>query len=231
MRTWSPARSFSPMQRVAELADALLVGAADDQRAVAALEHLLEHDDLARRRRAPRASTTLSDSLSTTSWPRTISSTSTSGCTETRILRPGGEDVDGAVVVGAEEGAVRRRRHRELLDLFAERGDVLARLAQGGREAFVLRDGLGELALGLEDPLLERAHALGGVLEAAAEDDDLFLEGLQLALELADLPLVLGQLPVVLGSHADHLLASSVDCPRRRDTAPATLHRHLRPTR
>ena len=59
-----------------------------------------------------------------------------------------------------------------------------------------------ELALGLEDLLLERADSLGGVLEAASEDDHLFLEALELALEVVDLPLVLGQTPVVLGSHA-----------------------------
>ena len=59
-----------------------------------------------------------------------------------------------------------------------------------------------ELALGLEDLLLERADPLGGVLEAAAEHDDLFLEALELALEVVDLPLVLGETPVVLGSHA-----------------------------
>ena len=79
---------------------------------------------------------------------------------------------------------------------------MLARFAERGREAFVLGDGLLQLALGLEDLLLEGADPLGGVLEAAAQDDDLFLEALELALEVADLPLVLGQTPVVLGSHA-----------------------------
>ena len=79
---------------------------------------------------------------------------------------------------------------------------MLARFTQGGGEAFVLGDGLLELALGLEDLLLERAHALGCVLEAAAEDADLFLQPLELALEVADLAFVLSQTPVVLGSHA-----------------------------
>ena len=118
-------------------------------------------------------------------------------------LAAGGEDVDRAVVVGAEEGAVRRRRHRELLDLLAERRDVLAGLAERGRQALVLGDGLGELALRLEQPLLEGADPLGCVLEPAAEDDDLFLERLQLVLEIADLALVLGEASLVLGSHED----------------------------
>ena len=48
MSRWSPARSFSPMSDVGQLADALLVGAADDQGAVLALEDLLEDHDLAR---------------------------------------------------------------------------------------------------------------------------------------------------------------------------------------
>ena len=181
MSRWSPARSFSPISasasshtrsssarpttsaRVPSSSSSLSIddlagdlGAAGEHD----VERLVEHDLLAALR-CPRRST--------------------SGCTATRILRPAREDVDGAVVVGAEERAVRRRRHRELLDLFAERGDVLARLAQGGREALVLGDGLGELALGLEEPLLERADPLGRVLEPAAEDDDLFLERLQLA--------------------------------------------------
>ena len=135
-------------------------------------------------------------------------------------LAAGGEDVDGAVVVGAEERAVGRRRHRELLDLFAERRDVLAGLAQGRREALVLGDGLGQLALGLEQALLEGADPLRGVLEAAAEDDDLFLEGLDLGLELADLALVLGEAPLVLGRHDRFLLVADV-VPDSR----ATLHR------
>ena len=59
-----------------------------------------------------------------------------------------------------------------------------------------------ELALGLEDLLLEGADPLGSVLEAAPEHHDLFLEALELTLEVVDLPLVLGQTPVVLGSHA-----------------------------
>ena len=53
-------------------------------------------------------------------------------------LAAAGEHVDGAVVVDAEQGAVGRRRLGELLDLFAQRGDVLARLAQGVGELLVL---------------------------------------------------------------------------------------------
>jgi len=76
-------------------------------------------------------------------------------------LAAAGVHVDGVVVVDAEDGAVARRRLGELVDLVAQRRDVLARLAQRVGELLVLRDGLGELALGLEQTLFERAHPLG----------------------------------------------------------------------
>ena len=68
------------------------------------------------------------------------------------------QDVDRVVVVLADDDAVRRRRLGQLVDLVAERGDVLARLPQRVRQLLVLADRLGELALRLEQPLLERAH-------------------------------------------------------------------------
>ena len=58
---------------------------------------------------APRASTTLSDSLSTTSWPRCELVDVELGVQRDAHLAARGEDVDGAVVVGAEERAVARR--------------------------------------------------------------------------------------------------------------------------
>ena len=102
-------------------------------------------------------------------------------------LAAAGEDVDGAVVVAAEQRAVGRRRLGELLDLLAQGGDVLARLAQGVGELLVLRDGLGQLALRLEQPLLERAHPLGRVLQLAAEEGDLLLERHGLLAQLLEL--------------------------------------------
>ena len=123
-----------------------------------------------------RASTTLKLSLSTTSLPRSSASRSMSGCEADLHLAAAGEDVDGAVVVLADDDAVRRRRLGELVDLVAQRGDVLARLAQGVAQLLVLGDGLGQLALGLEQPLLERAHALRGVGEAGAQVGDLVVE-------------------------------------------------------
>ncbi len=103
---------------------------------------------------------------------------------------------------------------------------MLARFTQGGGEAFVLGDGLLELALGLEDLLLEGADPLGGVLEPAAEDDDLFLEALQLALEVVDLALVLGQTPVVFGSHAITSWGAEIAWRRTLHRAPPGVAAH-----
>ena len=93
---------------------------------------------------------------------------SRSGCTDDPHLAPAREHVDGVVVVVAEHGAVALRRLGELVDLFAQRGDVLARLAQGVGELLVLGDRLRELALGLEQAFFERADTLGRVLQALA---------------------------------------------------------------
>ena len=84
-------------------------------------------------------------------------------------LAAAGEHVDRAVVVLADDHAVGRRRLGELVDLVAERGDVLARLAQRVAQLLVLGDRLGELALGLEQALLERAQALRGVGQRAPQ--------------------------------------------------------------
>ena len=119
----------------------------------------------------------MSDSLRTTSLPRRSSSASISGWTSHPHLAAAGEDVDRAVVVGVEEGAVGGRRLGELVDLLAQRGDVLLGLLQGEGELLVLGDGLGQLALGLEQPLLEGLDPAGALLQSPAEDGDLFLGG------------------------------------------------------
>ena len=135
----SPGADRGAEQRLGEAHDALLVGVADDERALAVLEDLLEHDDLAGRSNS-RASTTFSASLSRTSWPgRRSRGRRRRGCTTTRILRPAGEDVDRAVVERLEEDAVAAGRLGEAVDLLLERDDLVAGLAEGGDEALVLR--------------------------------------------------------------------------------------------
>src|SRR5262249_8582642 len=83
---------------------------------------------------------------------------------------------------------------------------------------FVLGDGLGQLALGFEDLLLERADSLRSVLEPPSQHHDLFLQCGQLALELGDLALLLGESPVLIGCHV--VTSRMCSQPLRR-----TLHR------
>jgi hypothetical protein len=116
----------------------------------------------------------------------------------------------------APRKAVPRRGHGQLLDLLAERGDVLARLTQGGGQALVLGDGLGELALGLEDALLEGADPLGRVLEPQA---------LHLVLEVTHLAFVLGEASLVLCRHDASLLPTAALGGTCRAPYPAPRHR------
>src|SRR5437660_683129 len=48
---------------------------------------------------------------------------------------------------------------------------------------------------------LASSHPLRGVLKAAAQDDDLFLQRFRLLLELADLAFVFSEASLVLGGH------------------------------
>ena len=97
-----------------------------------------------------------------------------------------GEHVDGAVVVLADDHAIRRRWLRELVDLVAQRGDVLARLAEGVAQLLVLGDRLGELALGLQQSLLEGTHPLRRIGQARPQLVDLLFEHGDLPFECTD---------------------------------------------
>ena len=109
---------------------------------------------------------------------------------------------------------------------------MLARLPEGVGQLLVLGDGAGQLALGLEQLLLERPDALGRVLQPPAQGDDLLLE------EPRSGPAARAawrvELLVGLG-RGDHLLSV---CRREHRLAPLrpTLHRatlratHIRPT-
>ena len=171
---------------LAEFDDLLLVGPADDHRPVAVVEELLEGDDLA------GALVGAGQHHVQRLVEHDLGAAGELGDSDVGVQRhphlaPAGEHVDGAVVVAAEEGAVRRRGLGELLDLFPQGRDVLAGLTEGVGQLLVLADGLGELTLGLEQPLLEGAHPLGGVLEAAPQGGDLFLQDPDLFVEVLDL--------------------------------------------
>ena len=98
-------------------------------------------------------------------------------------LAPAGEHVDRAVVVLADDHAVRRRWLRELVDLVAERRDVLARLAKGVAQLLVLRHGLGQLSLGLQQSLLECALPLRCVGKSTTQLIDFLLQHRDLGLQ------------------------------------------------
>ena len=97
----------------------------------------------------PCAMTTLSASLSMTSWPGRSVSSSMSGLTLDPHLAAAGEDVDGAVLVGAEEHAEAGGRLGEPVDLFLERDDLVPGLPQRVGEPLVLPGDGGEPGLGL----------------------------------------------------------------------------------
>ena len=122
-----------------------------------------------------RARITFNDSLRTTSWPRRSSDGVDLGMHGHPHLPATGEDVDGAVVVGVQEGPVGARGLGELVDLLAQRGDVLLGLLQGVGQLLVLRHSLGQLALGLEQALLEGLDASGPLRKTPAQDRDLLV--------------------------------------------------------
>ena len=168
-----------PAHRVGQLADELLVGPADDQCAHAVLHDLLDRDDLAGLLGRPGqhdVEALVEDDLAA---PVELVEVDV-GVRRHLHLAAAREDVDGAVVVLADDHAVRRGRLGELVDLVAEGGDVLASLPQGVAELLVLGHGLRQLALRLEQALLECANALGSVGHAGAEVGDLLVQRVDL---------------------------------------------------
>ena len=169
-------------QRLADLHHPLLVGVADDQGPVQP-EHLLELDDLALD--LVGAGLDHVEGLVEHQLLAGLERLGVDvGVDVDPQLAPARGQVDGAVLVDAQEHPEAGGRGGELLDLFLEGDDLLPGLPEGGGQALVLGQGLGELALGLEQALLEHPDLPGRVLEAAAEQGRLLLEELDLALQL-----------------------------------------------
>ena len=122
-------------------------------------------------------------------------------------LAPAREHVRRAVVVPGQERPVGRRRLGELVDLLPQRGDVLAGLPQGVGQALVLRQGLLQLALGLEEPLLQGPHPLGGVGQPPAQGGHLLFESGRLVRSEPALGPQFGHLPL-LGAVSSGLLVA-----------------------
>jgi hypothetical protein len=203
------------LEAVGHLHDPLLVGPADDESPLPVLQDLLQRHDLAVQVHGPRqhdVERLVEDDL----LPLLELGGVDLGVERDTHLAAGGEDVDAAVLVGGEVRAVPRRRHRQLLDLLPEGGDVLARFPEGGGQLLVLRQRLGELALRLEEPLFQGPDPLRSVLQPPAQTDDLLLERLELTLEIRDFPLVFLETLFVLGGRGDHPLSAGSPYQRAR---------------
>ncbi len=159
---------------VGELGDPLLVGPPEDDRPPAVLQHLLDHHDLAGPLEPPgqdHVQRLVEDHL----VPALEVLDVDVGMQRDPHLAPSGEHVDGSVVVGPEVCPVGRRRLGQLLHLLAQGGHVLLGRLEGEGQLLVLRDGLGELALGLEQLLLERLDPPRALLQPATEEGHLLL--------------------------------------------------------
>ncbi len=172
-----------PRKRVGELTHAFLVGSTDDQRTDTVVHHLAHRDDLARALGVAGehdVEALVEDDLRTAVEDLVVDV----GVQRDPHLATRGEHVDRAVVVLADDDAVGRRRLRQLVDLVAQRADVLARLAQRVGQLLVLGNRFGQLALRLEQPLLERADPTRRIGESRPEMVDFLAECLDLLDEL-----------------------------------------------
>ncbi len=124
------------------------------------------------------------------------------------------KDVGRAVVVAAQERPVGRRRLGQLVHLLAQGGDVLTGLTQGVGQALILREGLLQLALGLQETLFQRPHPLGRIRQPPPQQGHLLLQSSHLRLHRTGLGPEFGHPPVlaaaigfvlVVLNHQDHL--------------------------
>src|SRR3990170_584494 len=131
---------------------------------------------------------TFSPSFRMSSWPGLSASALIEGWRFTLTLR---QDVDGPVLVRREVHAVGRGRRAELVHLFLQRRDLLARLVECVHEFLVLVERLDELAVRLAQLVLEDHEILRRVLELLPEVDGLGLERPDVGLQILKLDLVL----------------------------------------
>jgi hypothetical protein len=142
-------------QRLGQPGDPLLVRVRDDQRPVAALQDLLEHDDLADRLVA----------LGDDDVERLVQHHFLAGPQRVELngradahphLAAAGEHVGRAVLAGAEEHAEAGGRLGEPVDLLLQGHDLVPGLPQRVGEPLVLPGDGGEPGLGLPQPLLHQ---------------------------------------------------------------------------
>ena len=162
-------------QRLGQPDHPLLVGMRDHQRPVAALEQLLEHDDLA------HGLVPLGDhhverlvEHDLLAGPQLVQLDG--GADADPHLAAAGEHVGGAVLGGRQEHAETRRRLGQPVDFLLERHDLVARFAERVGQPLVLAGHGGQAGLRLTQPLLEQADVPGRVGQPAPQHRHLLLE-------------------------------------------------------
>jgi hypothetical protein len=170
-------------QRLGEADDALLVGVGDHQHPVAVGQELLEHDDLADLLELEGGDHV--EGLVEHDLLAALERVEIDRRTDVHAqLAAAGEHVDGVVLVAGQEGAEAGRRLSQPVDLLLEGHDLVAGLAQGLGEAFVLGGDGGERPLGLGEALLDRTGVHRALCEPATKLGDLVLEEAELAVQL-----------------------------------------------
>src|SRR5215472_9763912 len=150
-----PAAQAHLPQRLGQPRDPLLVRVRDDQRPVAALKDLLEHDDLADRLVA----------LGDDHVERLVQDDFLAGPQRFEVngradahphLAAAGEHVGGAVLAGAEEHPEARGRLGQPVHLLLQRHDLVTSLPQRVGKTLVLPGDRGQPGLRLPQPLLDQ---------------------------------------------------------------------------
>lgn len=190
-------------QRVGELDDPLLVGVRDDERAVAALQQLLEHHDLADVLVAEGLDDV--ERLVQHDLLATLERVDVDRRTDVHAeLAPAREHLDRAVIPGFEEDAESGRRLCQPVDLLLEGDDLVPGLLEGGDQTLVLASKGGHLSLRLVEALLDDPGLPGRLGQLPAQRGDLLLQEGDLCCEIRDLPFALrgSSLSVVASCHA-----------------------------
>ena len=201
----SPARSVAVPQWLREPGHPLLVGVRDDQRPVAVLKDLLEHDDLANRLVA----------LGDDHGERLVQHHFLAGPQLVGVhrgadvdahLAAAGEHVRGAVLAAVEEDAEAGRRLGQPVHFLFQRHDLVARLAQRVGHPLVLPVDGRQPRLGLAEPLLEQPGLPRRVGQPTAQNRDFLLQEGDLRREALDLVIMPSRERAVITS--GHVLTS-----------------------
>ena len=161
-------------QVIGQLGDPLLVGTADNEGTSARDEDLLDRHNLTGQVGRPHHHDVVGLVEHHFGTPAQLGDLHGGRHLDPHLATPG-LHVDRAVVVGGEQRGVAGRGTGELVDLLAQRSDVIAGFAQREGELLVLRDRLGQLRLDLDQTVLEGPDAFGRLGAATGEHGELAL--------------------------------------------------------